>query len=474
MFALQLQYEWKHLLRSPVSWLLILFLGAAMAFGAYNGRKHVTHRQASIAELQQAQAEKFTALATEADSIIKGLKKTDRWWLDPTNPLAIGALRRGGGTLVLKPTPEQALATGMSDLQPEAFILRIGEQHPHNSSDYDNPARLALGAFDLAFVIVYLLPLFVIAFTYNLLSGEREQGTLALLLSQPVEARQVFVFKLVARFVWLSLLIAVLWWPAAAWAGIPASVTAQALGVALLYNLFWFLLSLAINLTWQQGSAFNALAGIGAWLMLVVIMPAVVNMLAEKARPVPSRASYENDLRELDNQLEKERPALLDAYYAANPQLERKPDEEKTSRDLWLESFYIGDILKERASRVKAEYNEKVQHHADLVRQLMLLSPALAVYDRLTALAGTNRATQLAIQTQLEAKEHKWSEWFKSRYIANQPLSSADYPVIQAMVAPLEQKPAAYDHRGLLWLCVHLVLAVLPMALLRRQAAVLI
>lgn len=470
MFALQLQYEWKHLLRSPVSWLLMIFLGAAMAFGAYNGKQRIARRQAAIAELQQAQTERFTALAAEADSIAKGLKKTDRWWLDPTNPLAIGALRRGGGTLALQPAPEQALAIGMSDLQPEAFTLLIGEQYPRSSSDYDNPARLALGAFDLAFVIVYLLPLFVIAFTYNLLSGEREQGTLALLVSQPVEARQVFVFKLLARFVWLSVLVAALFWPAAAWAGIPASVTAQALGMALLYNLFWFLLSLAINLVWRQSSAFNALAGIGAWLLLVVVMPALVNMLAEKVRPVPSRASYENDLRELETQLENERPALLDAYYAANPQLERKPDEEKTSRDLWLEGFYIRDIREERAARIRAKYEEKAQRHADLARQLMWLSPTLATYDRLTALAGTNRATQLAMQTQLAAKEKEWSKWFKSRYIANQTLSSADYTAIQAMVAPLEQKPAAYDHRGLLWLCLHLVLAALPVMLLRGQA----
>ena len=36
-----------------------------------------------------------------------------------------------------------------------------------------------VGRFDLAFVTVYLLPLLVLALSYNVLSEEREQGTLA-------------------------------------------------------------------------------------------------------------------------------------------------------------------------------------------------------------------------------------------------------------------------------------------------------
>ena len=45
------------------------------------------------------------------------------------------------------------------------------------------------GRFDLAFVLIYLYPLLILALTYNLLSAEKEQGTLALALSQPVSLR---------------------------------------------------------------------------------------------------------------------------------------------------------------------------------------------------------------------------------------------------------------------------------------------
>lgn len=468
MFLLQLQYEWKHLFRNAAVWLLLLLLGGAMVFGAYNGRQRVARQSQAVQALKTAQDEKFAGLEAEADSIVRGVKKMDKWWLDPTNPLTVGLLRKGGGTLVIEPTKGQALAVGMSDLQPEAYALLFGEGAPRSSSDYDNPARLALGAFDLAFVIVYLLPLFVIALTYNLLSAEREQGTLALLLSQPVRGRGIFVSKMLARFAVLSLMTTLLFVPAAIWAGIGAGLTAQALGATLLYGFFWFVLALVVNML-QQNSAFNALACIGGWLLLVVVMPALVNMLAEKVHPIPSRAGYENALRTAGNEFEKVKPAILDTFYAANPTLERKPDEDKTPRDWWLEELYLLDIRKAYIADIKAMYKGKAQSHADFARRLTILSPALAIHDYLTALAGTNRDAQLETQEVLESKAQVWLDWFASKYAADATLQPADYAAIRSMLNPVQPQYTNKDRSGLLWPVAHLVLMALPLALGRRR-----
>lgn len=468
MFLLQLQYEWKHLSRNGAAWLLLLFLGSALMFGAYNGRQRVARQSQAVQALKTAQDEKFATLEAEADSIVKGLKKMEQWWLDPTNPLTVGLLRKGGGTLVIEPAQGQALAVGMSDLQPEAFALLFGGVAPRGSSDYDNPARLALGAFDLAFVIVYLLPLFVIALTYNLLSAEREQGTLALLLSQPVQGRRIFASKMLARFVVLSLMATLLFVPAAIWAGIGAGITAQATGATLLYGFFWFLMALAVNML-QQNSAFNALACIGGWLLLVVVMPALVNMLAEKVHPIPSRAGYENALRTADNEFEKMKPAILDTFYAANPALERKPDDAKSPRDWWLEELYLLDIRKAHTADIKAMYEDKSRSHADFARKLTALSPALALHDYLTGLAGTNRDAQLETQEVLESKAQVWLDWFAAKYAADAKLQAADYAAIRSMLEPLQPKQGEGNPKGLLWPVVHLALMALPLILGRRR-----
>ncbi|MBX2926382.1 MAG: ABC transporter permease subunit [Saprospiraceae bacterium] len=468
MFLLQLQYEWKHLSRNGAAWLLLLFLGGAMVFGAYNGRQRAARQKQAVQALKTAQDEKFAALEAEADSIVKGLKKMEQWWLDPTNPLTVGLLRKGGGTLVIEPAPGQALAVGMSDLQPEAYAMLFGGGAARGSSDYDNPARLALGAFDLAFVIVYLLPLFVIALTYNLLSAEREQGTLALLLSQPVQGRRIFVSKMLARFVVLSLMATLLFVPSAIWAGIGAGLTAQATGATLLYGFFWFLMALAVNML-QQNSAFNALACIGAWLLLVVVMPALVNMLAEKVHPVPSRAGYENAMRTADVEFEKIKPAILDTFYDANPALERKPDDAKSPRDWWLEELYLLDIRKAHVADIKAMYEDKSQSHADFARKLTVLSPALVLHDYLTGLAGTNRDAQLATQEVLESKAQTWLDWFAAKYAADAKLQAADYAAIRSMLKPVQPKQSEGNSNGLLWPVIYLTLMALPLILGRRR-----
>ena len=65
------------------------------------------------------------------------------------------------------------------------------------------PTRMAGGAFDAAFFFVVLFPLVVIGLSYELLSGERERGTLAMLLSQPVSQLGLIVGKALSRFLLL-------------------------------------------------------------------------------------------------------------------------------------------------------------------------------------------------------------------------------------------------------------------------------
>ena len=66
-------------------------------------------------------------------------------------------------------------------------------------AELENPQRLLSGRLDLAFVLIYLYPLLILAISYNLLSAEQEQGTLALLLSQPVSLRTVILAKVAVR-----------------------------------------------------------------------------------------------------------------------------------------------------------------------------------------------------------------------------------------------------------------------------------
>src|SRR5262249_12371223 len=118
---------------------------------------------------------------------------------NPANPAAVA----GGlaGRYVLIPNaPLAPLAIGQSDMSPDYYAItyRSKVQFMYDT-EIENPWNLLSGHFDLAFVIVFLLPLMVCATSYNLLSGEREQGTLRMLCAQPLTVSTIVIGKVGVR-----------------------------------------------------------------------------------------------------------------------------------------------------------------------------------------------------------------------------------------------------------------------------------
>src|SRR5262249_17746989 len=99
----------------------------------------------------------------------------------------------------LPPAPLGALATGQTDLY--GFYARVSgrELSAEATEEIDNPVHLMSGRFDLTFVILVMYPLFIMGTLFNLVVGEREQGTLRLLAAQPVPTTRVIAVKAALR-----------------------------------------------------------------------------------------------------------------------------------------------------------------------------------------------------------------------------------------------------------------------------------
>jgi|APTNR8051073442_1049403.scaffolds.fasta_scaffold00629_25 ABC-2 type transport system permease protein len=460
MFLLQLKYETLRLMRSPILWILLVFLAGCVGFGAYNGSQRVAAKRQTTHEMLAKQQEELELQKLEADSVIRQLKQADRWWVDPTNVIVVGGVWAGGRVTVLDPAPQNMLAAGMSDLQPDAWRLTLAGKDARGDSDFENPVNLAFGAFDLAFVLAFLLPLLVIALAFNLMSSEREQGTLALQWAQPVAIGQVFLMKTLARFTLLAGLTVLVTLPALAMAGLsPFSATAlQTAGLAVLYVLFWFLLALGVNLRGGASSQ-NALVCIGAWLLFVLIVPAVVNLVSEKVHPVPSRVGYANAMREADIYLEKQREKQLDAFYQKHPNYTRKAEEDKDWKDWYRESFGIMDFEKKVRDSIINLYESKADQQAAFAESLTLLSPALSVHRQLSDLAGTSRSAFKASEAAFDSAQQNWAAWFLKKFDADQSLTTADYDEFMKFPDKVSSAPLSGSYAGAWWLALQCLLA---------------
>lgn len=430
MLLLQLKYESLRLLRSPLPWLLFAFLLGSVGFALFNASQRHESKKESVRQVHADQISNFELLKMQADSTLRGLRAGGGWRQDPTIPIAVV---RAGRIISLQPMPESIIATGISDLQPDAWRLSLFQAEPRGDTELENPVNLVFGAFDLAFVIVYLLPLLVIALSFNLISSEREQGTLDLQRAQPIAFSILFAQKMMARFVLLAgITLAVILPLLIHQIGGGSLVSAiAATGVALLYVLFWFLIVLAINLR-GGSSGQNAIWGISAWLAFTVIIPAIVNMVAQKIHPIPSRALFQVAMRDLDKQLEDSRENRINAFYTLNPQYRPKPDSEKGWEDIYREALALNEDEKRLRDSVEWMLTYRADQQEALASRLMLCSPALSVYRELTDISGTSREAFRNLTLRLEDLQADWTAWFKDRLESGQKLSPQDYEAVMA------------------------------------------
>ena len=183
------------------------------------------------------------------------------------------------------------------------------------ADEIDNPANLMSGATDLAFLVVFVYPLVVLAMAFNLLAGEREQGTLAMGCLGGLSA--ALAGKLAARvaapIAATLLAVAAGVWIFAGWERLASPGFAALLIVVLLYGLFWAALAAAVD-GLGRSSAFNALTLIGAWVAITMILPAAINSLAAFAHPAPSRIDMVLAARAASTDADRARDASLARY----------------------------------------------------------------------------------------------------------------------------------------------------------------
>ena len=88
-------------------------------------------------------------------------------------------------SIVNNTLPINALSIGQRDVNPsiQSVTIRTLEAQKYDS-DLNNPSNLLLGNIDFSFVLIFLFPLLIIAFTYNIISEEKESGTWRIVVIQ--------------------------------------------------------------------------------------------------------------------------------------------------------------------------------------------------------------------------------------------------------------------------------------------------
>jgi ABC-2 type transport system permease protein len=410
-----LRHEWRLLTTDGSLWLVVGIFAVAIAYGTFNGARWVRFQQDAIAEAAREERDRFDAQDEAIRRLNAGELKVSPF-ADPRNPQA-AASRLGARYAVMPPAPLAALSIGQSDLLPSYFkVTSDARETVTSGAELENPHRLLTGRFDLAFVLIYLYPLLILALSYNVLSGEKEQGTLALALSQPVSLRTLTAAKVGLRFGVFLLAIAALAGAAVAAAGIDPGAEGVSVrllfwvGAVVAYGLVWFALAVLVA-AFGRPSSTNAMVLAAIWLAFVILVPSLLNMTATTLYPVPSRVEMVQAVREASDEASEQGSALLSRYYEDHPEL-ATGGADQAMNDFNVIRVAVNADVEARVRPMLDRFEQQLAGQRRIVAGLRGMSPAILMQDALNDISGTGTARHQHFLRQVGEYHESWRSYF--------------------------------------------------------------
>jgi len=423
----------------PASWLVIVAFGVAIGYALLNSSALVRRQEQGVRQFVRENAERLDDIKRRAqeleNQIAEGrVKETTPPLYGPRHPVYVIAWGRQNAAL--PPAPLATLAVGQNDLYPAAY--EVATNVPLESfavtEQTEYPLKLLVGNFDFAFVIVYLYPLLIIALGFNLLTAEKEGGTLSLLLAQPVRLRTLTLAKVAARaalifgsallFATIGFFFSEIGWQAE---GLAAALLFCLLAV-LIYGAFWLGLCVTVN-AYLRTSAAAALVLVVGWLVFALLIPSSLNLAATALYPLPSRVEFINARRAADAEARKQSPQLVEQFFAAHPEFQRDANYPELGKQ-YLGNAAEAEEMARRMQPIRARFEKQLAGQQSLLHHLRFLSPVIVTRDAFHDLAGAGRDRQQEFLSQVSAYQQRWRQFFWPRTFALPPMTVATFDEI--------------------------------------------
>nr|WP_298789498.1 DUF3526 domain-containing protein [uncultured Allomuricauda sp.] len=425
MYKYNFIYELKTLLRSGWIQFLSVLLLVLFGFASFNGSQKVEKRELDIASIKKQVNESDQKMLAQLDSIERGLNVNASRWTIPSGPTAVGNYHPR--IAAMPPSAMAFIATGQSDLFTHYVKPTMaGDDFALNFTEISSPVQQLFGSFDLSFVIIYLLPLIIIAFSYNILSSERETGSLKLLASQPISIHIWVLQKIGIRFLWIATLTVILLLGTLLIFGGPidSGTMFSFIGLTIAYILFWFALAFVVNLQ-ASNSAKNAITILGLWLVFVLLAPSIINQLGSTIYPMPSRTLMINKMRTVKAEVTEKQDEILDNFLRDHP--EYAINDPNQSRRFYHRYMASQDVVKKELEPIVNEFENQLDKQQTWVGKLKWISPAIVMQQALNEVSGSSTKDYENYRGQVIGFAETWRQHLIPFLYNNQSFTSSDY-----------------------------------------------
>lgn len=215
------------------------------------------------------------------------------------------------------PSPLSIFSQGLDYKMPYKVLTSRDGQYKIEYAKPDGTQDL-MGKIDFAYVVIMVLSILALVFTFSAISGDKENGIFRLVLSNPVLRRQVLTAKLTGNFIvflipyLLSIMIA---FAVVYFSGIVPIFSAELfppvliiLGISIVFLFALFCLGL-----WMSSFAKNSTLSINVllliWIIIGLVIPKTAPIISEVIYPVESTGVFEMRKKLLIQNINKEQIA---------------------------------------------------------------------------------------------------------------------------------------------------------------------
>jgi ABC-2 type transport system permease protein len=364
-------YEYKHFARSKakvVAYVLFIF---ASVYSLFNGFDLFKKHHDTLSNIEQKRQEGISKILTWFDEGKTGPE--DRPWIDVTTPF--WALWNTPTYAVKKPSALMPLGIGQAE--------QFGYYHrvTNWSTTYDkemveelsNPERLLNGNIDFSFLVIFLLPMLMIIFSYNIKGLEQDLNFELLVQIQSRSTKNWVMSRL--SFYTLLLIF---------------TTGALIIGSALINNAFeshiseisrLVFLSTIYILVWStglfliimssKGSSIQAFKMISCWLIFCVLIPGAVHQLTSIKYPPNYMTDYlDSNRKDAYKMFEVSKDSLSMQMKELYPELAKTKQGLDTVIDKDIIDFTISSLINQNTKVAIA----KIEHQNDLKNEMIVSS----------------------------------------------------------------------------------------------------
>jgi ABC-2 type transport system permease protein len=318
-----------------------------------------------------------------------------------------------------------AFANGQRDVNPYLIsVTMLALEGQLYDTELTNPVSMLLGNMDVSFVFLFLFPLVIIAFSYNLISEQRESGIWPLLKSQSDHLFQViwrkFQIRIGAIYATAILLMGISVW----YLNLPLDQTlALAFAMIVLYLAFWFAISFFI-ISLGKSSSYNASALVACWVVLCIVVPATLNLWLTQRFSVPE--ALQNVINQREGYHEKwdmPKEVTMKPFFEHYPQLKKYPfPDDKTFSWFWYYGMQqMGD---DQAKESRMAVEKKLIARQHFTNMAALFIPTIQTQLGINEMAGSDLDSHLDFQQAVRQYHEQIRLRFYPGIFQEKPISS--------------------------------------------------